>query len=137
MTQDLGFLIPPIHIRDNLDLTPNVYRISLLGVTLAEAEIHPDMDLAINPGQVFGTLNGIPTKDPAFGLEAVWIEARQRDEAQTMGYTVVDASTVVATHLTQLIQSHADELLGRDEVQQLLDTLEQSSPKLVDRKSVV
>ncbi len=132
LTQDLGFLIPPIHIRDNLDLTPNVYRISLLGVTLAEAEIHPDMDLAINPGQVFGTLNGIPTTDPAFGLEAVWIEARQRDEAQTMGYTVVDASTVVATHLTQLIQSHADELLGRDEVQQLLDTLEQSSPKLVE-----
>ena len=132
LTQDLGFLIPPIHIRDNLDLTPNVYRISLLGVTLAEAEIHPEMDLAINPGQVFGTLNGIPTKDPAFGLDAVWIEVRQRDEAQTMGYTVVDASTVVATHITQLIQSHADELLGRDEVQQLLDTLEQSAPKLVD-----
>ncbi|NOX26671.1 MAG: flagellar biosynthesis protein FlhA [Gammaproteobacteria bacterium] len=132
LTQDLGFLIPPIHIRDNLDLTPNVYRVSLLGVTLAEAEIHPEMDLAINPGQVFGTLNGIPTKDPAFGLDAVWIEARQRDEAQTMGYTVVDASTVVATHITQLIQSHADELLGRDEVQQLLDTLESSAPKLVE-----
>ena len=132
LTQEIGFLIPPIHIRDNLDLTPNVYRISLLGVTLAEAEIHPEMDLAINPGQVFGTLNGLPTKDPAFGLEAVWIETRQRDEAQTMGYTVVDASTVVATHLTQVIQSHADELLGREEVQQLLDTLEQSAPKLVE-----
>ena len=132
LTQEIGFLIPPIHIRDNLDLTPNVYRISLLGVTLAEAEIHPEMDLAINPGQVFGTLNGLPTKDPAFGLDAVWIESRQRDEAQTMGYTVVDASTVVATHLTQVIQSHADELLGREEVQQLLDTLEQSAPKLVE-----
>lgn len=132
LTQELGFLIPPIHIRDNLDLTPNVYRISLLGVTLAEAEIHPEMDLAINPGQVFGTLNGIATKDPAFGLDAVWIDIRQRDEAQTMGYTVVDASTVVATHLTQLIQTHADELLGREEVQQLLDTLEQSAPKLVE-----
>ncbi len=132
LTQDLGFLIPPIHIRDNLDLTPNVYRISLLGVTLAESEIHPEMDLAINPGQVFGELKGIATKDPAFGLEAVWIETRQRDEAQTMGYTVVDASTVVATHITQLIQSHADELLGRDEVQQLLATLEQSAPKLVE-----
>lgn len=132
LTQELGFLIPPVHIRDNLDLQPNSYRISLLGVMLAESEIQPEMDLAINPGQVFGTLSGIATKDPAFGLDAVWIERRQRDEAQTMGYTVVDASTVVATHITQLIQAHADELLGREEVQQLLDNLGQSAPKLVE-----
>ncbi len=132
LSQELGFLIQPVHIRDNLDLSPNAYRISLHGVAIGEAEIHPDRDLAINPGQVFGTLQGIPGKDPTFGLDAVWIEPGQRDHAQTLGYTVVDASTVVATHLSEILQNHAHELLGHEEVQQLLDVLAQNAPKLVE-----
>ncbi|HKJ23168.1 MAG TPA: flagellar biosynthesis protein FlhA, partial [Gammaproteobacteria bacterium] len=132
LTSELGFLIPPVHIRDNLELTPNSYRISLLGVTVGEAEIHPDRVLAINPGQVFGTVEGIPTKDPAFGLDAYWLETSQRDQAQTLGYTVVDANTVLATHLSQVIQDHASELLGHEEAQQLLDNLAKSAPKLVE-----
>jgi flagellar biosynthesis protein FlhA len=132
LTSELGFLIPSVHIRDNLDLGPNAYRISLMGVVVGESEIYPDRDLAINSGNVFGKLQGIPGKDPAFGLEAVWIETALRDQAQTMGYTVVDASTVVATHLSQVLQEHAHELLGREEVQHLLDSLSKSSPKLVE-----
>ncbi len=132
LSQELGFLIQPVHIRDNLDLSPNAYRISLHGVAIGEAEIHSDRDLAINPGQVFGTLQGIPGKDPTFGLDAVWIDPGERDHAQTLGYTVVDASTVVATHLSEILQNHAYELLGHEEVQQLLDTLAQSAPKLVE-----
>ncbi|XOZ33902.1 flagellar biosynthesis protein FlhA [Halomonadaceae bacterium KBTZ08] len=132
LSQDLGFLMPSVHIRDNLDLMPNVYRITLMGVTLAEAEIHPDRELAINPGQVFGKVEGIAGKDPAFGLEATWIETSQRDQAQTLGYTVVDASTVVATHLNQVLQEHAHELLGHEEVQKWLDQLEKASPKLAE-----
>ncbi len=99
---------------------------------MAEAEIYPDRELAINPGQVFGSLNGIAGKDPAFGLEAVWIEPGQRDQAQSLGYTVVDASTVVATHLNQVLHKHAHELLGHEEVQQLLQLLARSSPKLAE-----
>ena len=132
LSQDLGFLIPPVHIRDNLDLAPNAYRITLMGVVVGEAELQPERDMAINPGQVFGTLQGIPTKDPAFGLEAVWIETTQRDQAQSLGYTVVDSSTVAATHLSQILQSHADELLGHEEVQHLLDNLAKIAPKLVE-----
>ena len=132
LTNELGFLIPSVHIRDNLDLAPNAYRISLMGVVIGESEIYPDRDLAINSGNVFGKLQGIPGKDPAFGLEAVWIETSLRDQAQTMGYTVVDASTVVATHLSQLLQEHAHDLLGREEVQHLMDGLGKSSPKLVE-----
>ena len=132
LSQDLGFLMPSVHIRDNLDLMPNVYRITLMGVTLAEAEIHPDRELAIDPGQVFGKVEGIAGKDPAFGLEATWIETSQRDHAQTLGYTVVDASTVVATHLNQVLQEHAHELLGHEEVQKWLDQLEKASPKLAE-----
>ena len=132
LTQELGFLIPSVHIRDNLELSPNVYRITLMGVTVAEAEVHPERELAINPGQVFGTLPGIPTKDPAFGMDAVWIEPAQREQAQTMGYTVVDATTVIATHLSHVLQTHAHELLGREEVQQLLDNLARHHPKLVE-----
>ncbi len=132
LTQDLGFLIPSVHIRDNLELSPNTYRLSLLGATVGEAEIYPDRELAINPGQVFGELQGIPGKDPAFGLEAVWIEASQKDQAQTMGYTVVDPSTVIATHLSHIISTHGYELLGREEVQQLLDNLGKAMPKLVE-----
>lgn len=132
LSQELGFLMPSVHIRDNLDLMPNNYRVTLMGVTIDEAEVHPDRELAINPGQVFGRLQGIPGKDPAFGLDAVWIEPSQRDQAQTLGYTVVDASTVVATHLNQIMFKHAHELLGHDEVQKLLDNLAKSAPKLVE-----
>ncbi len=132
LSQDLGFLVQPVHIRDNLDLPPSAYRITLHGVPLGESEIHPGKDMAINPGQVFGTLNGVATKDPAFGLEALWIEPSLRDEAQAMGYTVVDCSTVIATHLSELLKQHAHELLGHDEVQQLLDLQAKSSPKLVE-----
>ncbi len=132
LSQELGFLIPSVHIRDNLDLAPNAYRLSLMGVPVGEAEIQPEHDMAINPGQVFGSIPGTATTDPAFGLEAVWIEVSQRDQAQSLGYTVVDASTVVATHLSHILQSHADELLGHEEVQQLLDKLSKSAPKLVE-----
>jgi flagellar biosynthesis protein FlhA len=132
LSQDLGFLVQAVHIRDNLDLSPSAYRITLHGVPLGESEIHPGKEMAINPGQVFGTLNGVTTKDPAFGLEALWIEPNLRDEAQAMGYTVVDCSTVIATHLSELLKQHAHELLGHDEVQQLLDLLAKSSPKLVE-----
>ncbi len=132
LSQDLGFLVQPVHIRDNLDLSPSAYRITLHGVPLGEAEIHSGKEMAINPGQVFGTLNGVATRDPAFGLEALWIEPSLRDEAQAMGYTVVDCSTVIATHLSELLKQHAHELLGHDEVQQLLELLAKSSPKLVE-----
>jgi flagellar biosynthesis protein FlhA len=132
LSQDMGFLMPSVHIRDNLDLMPNVYRITLMGVTIAEAEIHPDRELAIDPGQVFGKIDGIEGKDPAFGLDACWIEPEKKDQAQTLGYTVVDASTVVATHLNQVLQKHAHELLGHEEVQKWLDQLEKVSPKLAE-----
>lgn len=132
LSQELGFLMPSVHIRDNLDLLPNAYRLTLMGVSLAEAEVYPDRELAINPGQVFGPINGIAAKDPAFGLEAVWIEAGLRDQAQSLGYTVVDASTVVATHLNQVLNKHAHELIGHEEVQQLLQLLAKSSPKLAE-----
>jgi flagellar biosynthesis protein FlhA len=132
LSQEIGFLMPSVHIRDNLDLLPNVYRISLMGVTVGEAEIHPDRDLAINPGQVFGKVDGIAAKDPAFGLDAFWIETNLKDKAQTLGYTVVDASTVIATHLNQLLFKHSDELIGHEEVQQLMDLLSKKSPKLAE-----
>jgi flagellar biosynthesis protein FlhA len=132
LSQELGFLMPTVHIRDNLDLAPSAYRLTLMGVTLAEAEIYPDRELAINPGQVFGSLNGINAKDPAFGLEAVWIEISQRAQAQSLGYTVVDASTVVATHLNQILYKHSHELIGHEEVQQLMTLLAKGSPKLAE-----
>ena len=132
LSQELGFLIPSVHIRDNLDLMPNQYRITLMGVTLAEAEIQPERDLAINPGQVFGKIDGIPTVDPAFGMDAFWIAPEQKDRAQTLGYTVVDASTVVATHLNQKLQYHSHELLGHEDVQHLVDMLAKKSPKLAE-----
>jgi flagellar biosynthesis protein FlhA len=132
LTQELGFLVPSVHIRDKLDLSPGSYQITLMGVPVGEAEIYPERDLAINPGQVFGVMQGITGKDPAFGLDAVWIEPSQREEAQTMGYTVVDASTVVATHLSHIMKSHAHELLGREDVQNLLDNLGKKAPKLVE-----
>ena len=132
LSQELGFLIPSVHIRDNLDLSPTAYRISLMGVTVGEAEIIPEKEMAINPGRVFGTIQGSACKDPAFGLDAVWIDSAQRDHAQTLGYTVVDPGTVVATHLSHILQSNAHELLGYEEVQQLLENLAKVAPKLVE-----
>jgi len=132
LTNELGFLVPPVHIRDNLEFAPTLYRINLAGVPVGEGVIHPDRELAINPGRVFGKVSGIETTDPAFGMEAVWIEPTARDHAQTLGYTVVDPSTVIATHLSHLIQTHAHELLGHEEVQQMLNALAKSSPKLVE-----
>jgi len=130
--QEVGFLVSPVHIRDNLELKPNTYRILLKGVEVGQGEAFAGQYLAINPGRVAGTLNGTATKDPAFGLPAIWIDTSQRDQAQAYGYTVVDASTVVATHLNHLILTHAAELLGRQEVQQLLDHLAKEMPKLVE-----
>jgi flagellar biosynthesis protein FlhA len=132
LSQDLGFLIPSVHIRDNLDLLPNQYRLTLMGVTLGESEVFTDKELAINPGQVFGDLQGVKTTDPAFGLEAIWVDKGIKDKAQTLGYTVVDAGTVIATHLNQIMQKHSDEMLGHEDTQQLLDNLAKNSPKLVE-----
>nr|WP_315253717.1 flagellar biosynthesis protein FlhA [uncultured Duganella sp.] len=130
--QEVGFLAPPVHIRDNLELKPSAYRIALKGVEVGAGEAFNGQFLAINPGMASGTLQGMVTTDPAFGLPAVWIDAGLRDQAQGMGYTVVDAGTVVATHLNHLITTHASELLGRAEVQALLDHLAKESPKLVE-----
>ncbi|ENO8417801.1 flagellar biosynthesis protein FlhA [Vibrio mimicus] len=132
LSQDFGFLIPPVHIRDNLELTPNSYRITLMGVAVGEAEIRPDQELAINPGQVYGMIDGERTRDPAFGLDAVWIREEQREHAQALGYTVVDSSTVLATHLSQLLTNNAAQLIGHEEVQNLLEMLSRSAPKLVE-----
>lgn len=130
--QEVGFLVSPVHIRDNLELKPNAYRILLKGVEVGMGEAYAGQFLAINPGRVAGTLNGTQTTDPAFGLPAIWIDSSQKELAQAYGYTVVDASTVVATHLNHLILTHAAELLGRQETQQLLDHLAKEMPKLVE-----
>ncbi|MCU6433209.1 flagellar biosynthesis protein FlhA [Undibacterium sp. Jales W-56] len=130
--QEVGFLSPPVHIRDNLELKPSAYKIALKGVEVGTGEAFPGQYLAINPGMVTGNLPGVITTDPAFGLPAVWIDAAMREQAQGMGYTVVDAGTVIATHLNHLITSHAAELLGRHEVQQLIDHLAKETPKLVE-----
>jgi flagellar biosynthesis protein FlhA len=132
LSEELGFLVQAVHIRDNLELGPNSYRITILGAPVGESEVFPDRELAINPGQVSGTLPGSATKDPAFGLDAVWIEKSRRESAQAQGYTVVDASSVIATHLSHLLQSHAHELLGHEEAQQLLNRLAKSAPKLIE-----
>jgi flagellar biosynthesis protein FlhA len=130
--QEVGFLVSPVHIRDNLELKPNAYRILLKGVEIGQGEAFPGNLLAINPGRVAGQIPGSVTKDPAFGLPAVWIDSALRDQAQAFGYTVVDASTVTATHLNHVILSHAAELLGRQEAQALLDHLAKDMPKLVE-----
>jgi flagellar biosynthesis protein FlhA len=130
--QEVGFLAPPVHIRDNLELKPSAYRITLKGVEVGSGESMNGQFLAINPGMASGTLPGLVTTDPAFGLPAIWIDAGLKDEAQSMGYTVVDAGTVIATHLNHLITTHASELLGRMEVQALLDHLAKDAPKLVE-----
>ena len=132
LTQDLGFLIPAVHVRDNLELAPGQYRVLVHGVPITSGELHPDRELALDPGRVFGPLDGIPGKDPAFGLDAVWIPPGQRAHAESLGYTVVDAATVVATHLSHLVREHAAELLGFEEAQHLLTALGRSAPKLVE-----
>jgi flagellar biosynthesis protein FlhA len=132
LSQEMGFLVPPVHIRDNLDLPPNHYNISLMGVSCGHADIYHDKEMAINPGQVFGPIDGVAGIDPAFGLEAVWIEEVQREQAQALGYTVVDTATVVATHLSQILSNNAAQLLGHEEAQNLLDLLAKKHPKLVE-----
>lgn len=129
---DLGFLVPTIHVKDNLNISANNYRIFLRGVVLAESQVYPDLHLAINPGHIKEPLSGTPTKDPTFGLDAWWITAEQREKAQSSGYTVVDASTVIATHLNYVIRSNAHHLLGYDEAQQLINKLVKVSPKLAE-----
>ena len=132
LSEELGFLVQAVHIRDNLELPPNGYRIAVLGVPVGEGEIQIDRELAINPGGVTAELTGLKTQDPAFGLVAYWIEPGAKQHAQTLGYTVVDSSTVVATHLSELLKRHAHQLLGHEEVQQLLDRLAAKAPKLVE-----
>jgi flagellar biosynthesis protein FlhA len=132
LSEELGFLVQSVHIRDNLELKPNGYRISILGVPVGEGEIQVERDLAINPGGVAAQIVGIRTKDPAFGLEAYWIEPAAKEHAQALGFTVVDAATVVATHLSELLKRHAYQLLGHEEVQHLLDRLAKTAPKLVE-----
>ena len=132
LSKELGFLLQPVHIRDNLDLPPGGYRITLMGATAGQGELQPDRDLAINPGHVTTPVPGIATKDPSFGLDALWIERGLREQAQMAGYTVVDPATVVATHLAQVLMRSAHELLGHEEVQQLLDRLAAQAPKLVE-----
>jgi flagellar biosynthesis protein FlhA len=130
--QDVGFLPPPVHIRDNLELKPSAYRLTLRGAVVGEAEAYPGMLLAINPGGATRQLIGTATIDPAFGLPAVWVEERQRESAQMAGFTVVDCSTVVATHLSHLMQLHAAKLLGRVETQQLVEHVTKLAPKLIE-----
>ena len=132
LSEELGFLVQSVHIRDNLELKPNAYRISMLGVPVGEGEIQVERDLAINPGGVAAQIVGVRTKDPAFGLDAYWIEPAAKEHAQALGFTVVDAATVVATHLSELLKRHAYQLLGHEEVQHLLDRLAKTAPKLVE-----
>ena len=132
LSQQLGFLIPAVHIRDNLQLSPGSYRLLIFGVPVAEAEVHPDRELAINPGGVNSPIQGIQTADPAFGMPAVWIEPSSREYAQTIGFTVADAATVIATHISQVMQKHAHELLGHQGVHQLLEMLAKTDPRLVE-----
>jgi flagellar biosynthesis protein FlhA len=130
--QDVGFLPPPVHIRDNLELKPSMYRLTLRGAVVGEGEAFPGMHLAINPGHATQALIGTATTDPAFGLPAVWIEERQREAAQMAGFTVVDCSTVVATHLSHLMQLNAARLLGRVETQSLVEHVTKLAPKLIE-----
>ncbi len=132
LSLELGFLLPTVHIRDNLELLPNNYRITLMGVTVGESEVYPDRALAIDPGEVYGVVEGIATTDPAFGLPATWITEDQKEHAQSVGYTVVDAATVIATHLNHVMQLNAADLIGHDDAEQLLERLRESAPKLVD-----
>ena len=132
LSQELGFLVPAVHIRDNLDLEPNQYRLTVHGAIIGQSSVHADKEMAINPGQVYGQLRGTVTRDPVFDLEAVWIGADQREQAQSLGYTVVDASTVIATHLSQIVQDNAQSLLGHEEAQKLIDGLKKTNQRLVE-----
>ncbi|WP_395789730.1 flagellar biosynthesis protein FlhA [Aquimonas sp.] len=132
LTQELGFLIPPVHIRDNLEFSPGAYRILLHGVPIGAGDIHPERELALNPGRVPVNIDGIPTRDPAFGLDALWIMPTARAQAEAMGLTVVDPATVIATHVSHLVRQHGPDLLGHEEVQQLLTALARTHPKLVE-----
>jgi flagellar biosynthesis protein FlhA len=132
LSAELGFLIQPIRIRDDLDLNPDVYHIVMNGVVRGKGEVKIGRELAINPGQAQGVLDGITTKEPAFGLEATWIDGSQRDYAKTLGYTVVDPATAIATHLNTLLRDNSSELLSHDETQQLLNKVAARSPKLVE-----
>ncbi|MBL4621029.1 MAG: flagellar biosynthesis protein FlhA [Immundisolibacteraceae bacterium] len=134
-SQELGFLIPSVHIRDNLDLAPAAYKLTLHGVEVGEGEVLPGREMAINPGTVYGHLDGVATVDPAYGLEALWIDPEQREQAQTLGFTVVDVGTVIATHFSRIIQDHAHELLGREEVTRLLEKLKEAAPSLGESMS--
>ena len=131
LSRELGFVVPLVRVRDNMALSPNAYRISVAGVVVAEDEIHPDELLALDSGDLIDRIEGREVKDPTFGLDAVWIPQSRRAEAIVAGYTVVDASTVAATHLNQVIQSAAADLFGMDEAQKLLDALKESAPQLV------
>jgi flagellar biosynthesis protein FlhA len=132
LSAELGYLVQPVRIRDSLTLDPDSYRILVNGVVRAKGEVKAGQELAISPGQVYGSLDGIPTKDPAFGLDAVWIDPSQRDYARTLGYTVVDSATAIATHLNKVLRESAAELLSHDETQALLDKLAARFPKLVE-----
>ncbi|MDF1783891.1 MAG: flagellar biosynthesis protein FlhA [Litorivicinaceae bacterium] len=132
LSTELGFLIQPVRIRDNLDLEPNTYHLLVNGVLRGRGQSYSGKELAINPGHITTPIDGIATKEPAFGLDAVWIEPSQRDRARTLGYTVVDPPTAIATHLNSLLYGTASELLGHDEVQQILDKTAERSPKLVE-----
>lgn len=127
-----GFIVPPVHIKDNLQLNPNQYTISLKGVQIVTAEMMPGYYMAMDPGTVTETMRGIPTTEPAFGLPALWITEDKREQAQIAGYTVVDCTTVIATHISEVIKNHAHELLGRQETQNLLDNLARNYPKLIE-----
>ena len=132
LSAELGFLVPAVRIRDVLTIEPTAYNIMVNGVVRASGNINPERDLAINPGHAYGKLEGIPTKDPAFGLDAIWIDPSQKDYARTLGYTVVDSSTALATHLNKVLRENAADLISQDETQQLLDKLASRFPKLVE-----
>jgi flagellar biosynthesis protein FlhA len=132
LTQDLGFLVPAVHVRDNLEMGANEYRILIHGVPVAEGVVHADREMALDPGQVFGTVEGVPGKDPTFGMDAIWIAPAQRARAESLGYTVVDAPSVVATHFSHIVRDRAAELLGYDDVQKLLQSFAKTTPKLVE-----
>jgi flagellar biosynthesis protein FlhA len=132
LSEELGFLVPPVRIRDDLELPASAYRLSVMGATVATGEVYVDKELAINPGHIAQPIGGIPTRDPAYGLEAVWIDPGQREEAQVRGYTVVDVATVVATHLSKVLHENAHEVFGHQEGQEILDRLGRQAPKLVE-----
>jgi flagellar biosynthesis protein FlhA len=132
LSEELGFLISPVRIRDDLELSANGYRISLMGSPIAQSEVYVDKELAIDPGHISEPIEGIEAKDPAFGLDAVWIEPVQRDDAQSRGYTVVEVPTVIATHISKVLQENAHELFGHQEAQELLDRLSHHAPKLIE-----